>query len=84
MLKIKSKSGSRNSGSNSGSKKSGSKKSGSKKSSSKSGSRTRRNNCFVIPIDESGFLTRNSLTESNLVDYVKVLLNDNEYLSNIS
>ena len=81
MLKIKSKSGSRNSGSNSGSKKSGSKKSGSKKSSSKSGSRTRRNNCFVIPIDESGFLTRNSLTESNLVDSVKVLLNDNEYLS---
>jgi hypothetical protein len=32
-------------------------------------------------VDNSGFLTQNSLTESNLVDYVKVLLNDNEYLS---
>ena len=62
---------------------SSSNKSGSKKSSSskKSGSRTRRNNCFLVPVDESGFLTRNSLTEANLVDYVKVLLNDNEYLS---
>lgn len=68
--------------SKSGSKKSGSSKSGSRKSGSKkSGSRTRRNNCFVIPVDDSGFLTRNSLTEANLVDYVKVLLNDNEYLS---
>ena len=74
MLKNKSKSGS----SKSGSSKSGSSKSG---SSRKSGSRTRRNNCFIVPIDESGFLTRDSLTENNVVEYVKVLLNSNDYLS---
>lgn len=82
MFKIKSRSSSNKSGSSkksSSSKKSrSSKKSGSSK---KSSSRTRQNNCFVVPVDESGFLTRNSLTENNLVDYVKVLLNDNEYLS---
>jgi hypothetical protein len=77
------KSGSRKSGSSkSGSRKSGSSKSGSRKSgSSKSGSKTKRNNCFVVPVDASGFLTRDSLTENNLVDYVNVLLNKNDYLS---
>jgi hypothetical protein len=88
MLKNKSRSGSSKSGSSkSGSRKSGSSRSGSSRSgssrsgSSKSGSRTRRNNCFIVPIDESGFLTRDSLTENNVVEYVKVLLNSNDYLS---
>lgn len=79
MFKNKSKTSSSKSGSSkSGSSRSSSSKSG---SSRKSGSRTRRNNCFIVSIDESGFLKRNSLTENNVVDYVKVLLNNNDYLS---
>lgn len=77
MLKDIRKSGSNRS-------KSGSKSGSNRRNRSKSGSKSSmkvNSNCFIVAVDESGFLTKNSLTEQNLVNYVKVLLNDNKYVS---
>ena len=38
-------------------------------------------NCVVIQIDKSGYLSRRSLNLNNLINYVRVLLNDDYYVS---